>query len=293
MANAEGTAGSVLKTAAPLLNFVPYVGPLISAGASIGGGLLEQDAAKKQQEQAARAREAALKTPVQQIRPEFIQKQNMDKMLALSGLPAYDQYVAQTDADVAKNARAIRESSGSGAQTLAAISAATGLANEAKQKLQMTDANARLTALKSLGDTTWNIGEKQRSLEDIRDRMKAEGLQGATALENAATFNKINAAKGIIGGISQGVNQLGANAMMVSDNAQKNDFQQQYLNYLMGLGTNSPVTQSTPNVAAPQVYNYGLGNMDAAVPNVTAPALNTGVPTVNVPDINSFWGSTW
>lgn len=256
MADGYSTAGAVLKTASPILSAIPYVGPIISGIASIGGGLLEQQGAKKQAEQAERMRKDALNTEKQPLRSEFIQKQNMDKMLALQGLPGFNQYNQLVDDATASSMRAIRESSGSGAQTLAAISAANGLANENKMKLMLQNAAAQQNNIKALGDTTWNIGEKQRGLEDIRDTQRAQGLQSAAAMENAATFNKLNATKGIIGGISGAASQIGNNALMVSEADKNRELQAA----LYGSWANGGAMPNTAVSAAPYGATTGLLN---------------------------------
>jgi len=278
MADGYSTAGAVLKTASPILSAIPYVGPIISGIASIGGGLLEQQGAKKQAEQAERMRKDALNTEKQPLRSEFIQKQNMDKMLALQGLPGFNQYNQLVDDATASSMRAIRESSGSGAQTLAAISAANGLANENKMKLMLQNAAAQQNNIKALGDTTWNIGEKQRGLEDIRDTQRAQGLQSAAAMENAATFNKLNATKGIIGGISGAASQIGNNALMVSEADKNRELQDNYLKYLQGLGG------SVPNPAV-STAPYGSAN-------TTSPTLNPMDYETQLGANNNSW-NTW
>lgn len=279
-------ASGIVKTVGGLGSAIPFVGGAIGAIGSVIGGVLEQNEAKKQAEQAEKMRRDALNQQKQGIRPEFLQKQKMDTMLALAGLPNYNLYGQEIDYNTASNLRSIRESSPGGAATLAAISAANGLAAENKRKLQMSNAEARLAGLKQVSNTTWDIGEKQRGLEDIRDQMKREGLSSAAAMENAATFNKVNSIKQMVGGITTGANQLSTNAITMNDQAQKNALQEQYLKYLQGLGGN---LNATPNTAIPQPFNFSTTGLPAN--NPTAPLANTST-SLNLP-VNSFWGSNW
>lgn len=265
-----------MQTVSPALSAIPFVGGALSGLASFGGGLLEQQGAKQQAEQAKREREAALRTQKQALRPEFIQKRNMDTMMALSGLAGYNEANALLDANVANQARAIRESSGSGAQTLAAISAANAIGNENKMKLSAQNMAAKQAGLQRLGETVWGIGEKQRQLEDIRDMQKQQGLQAANALEKAATFNRVNAAKQMMGAISGGVNQIGTTALMQDEAAQNRAL----IQALMG---NQP---QQPNPAVPNWMNVQTGSQNLP----TAPNMQTG-NTLNLP-ANSFWGNT-
>lgn len=212
MADALGTTGTVLSTAAPLLNAVPYVGPILSAAATIGGGIMQTSAAKKQAAQAAKVRDEALRTGKQPLRPEFAQRLRMDKMLAQAGLAGLPLYQEKLDERLSNSVRSVREQSNSGAGTLAAVSALTGAENDQLRELMIQDAAVKQELQKRVGDTNWDIGVKERGLEDIRDAQKREGLTAAAALENAATYNKQQGIKSILGAVGTAATGLTANA---------------------------------------------------------------------------------
>ena len=173
---AEGTAGNVIGAVSPALSAIPYVGTILSAAGGIASGLLKQSAAKKQAEQAERMRKEALATQKQKIRPEFAEKQRLEKMSYLAGLPALEQSKKTLEENTASNLRAIREYSPNGAATLAAISAGLSAQGAASNKLSIENAQYKAGQLDKIGSTSWAIGEKQRQLEDIRDKQMATGL---------------------------------------------------------------------------------------------------------------------
>jgi len=190
-------------------SIVPAV---ISGVTAAAGGISKAIAAKKQKEQAEKIRKDALNTKVQPLNPEFLAKKRMDNMAYLSGLPGYGLAKENIDEQAATNLRAIRENSPTGAATVSAISSALQLGNKANRELDINNAEFRAKKLSDVGNTEWAIGEKQRQLEDIRDQTKREGLTAASAMENAATANKMNAANTITGAISSTATSLGKTA---------------------------------------------------------------------------------
>jgi len=280
MADGAGTAGTALKTISPMLGAIPVFGQVASMATGLIGGALEAGAAQRQAAQAEKARKEALQTQTQALRPEFTQKLRADQMAALSGLPNYDQALANIQANTANQVRTIRESSPTGESTLAAISAALGKENEATRATDALDAQYRADLNKDVRNTMWSIGKEGRYLEDIRDQQKREGLSAAAALENAATYNKQNAANKILGSI-------GSTAAGLANNYQQQQNQSNYLNLLnsiYGGGNNSSLP---PLIFAP-ASNATYGNN--AVSNVTAPSTTTQTPINLAP--NSFWATS-
>jgi len=203
------TSGGVLKTTTGALGAIPIVGPILSAVGGIAGGVMQGVAANKQRQQAEQIRKAALMAQKAGLRPEYAAKLRLDQMLASSDQPGLDQYKKSQEQMLATHLRTIREASPNGAATVAAISAA--LANENQDMNRILAGNEAYKAGKmaDVGNTLWNVGDKQRYLEDLRDQEKARGLTAASAFENAATANKMNAANTIIGSLtSAGSNMM-------------------------------------------------------------------------------------
>lgn len=212
MANPYGTASTVLKTASPMLSSLPYVGPILSMGAGIAGGLLEQKAAQDQASQAAKTRNEALRLKPEPVNKYFMQKYRADQAAALGGLPGYGLAKGAIEGDIATGLRAAKESGASGAQTLALTSALIGKGNQSLNELSMQDAAFRAGLQKDARQDLEMLGGEANRQQDIRDKWKLYGLQGASALENAATYNKMNALNKIFGSVASTATALGASA---------------------------------------------------------------------------------
>lgn len=210
--NESSTAGSVISGISPALSAIPYVGSILSMLGTTVGGALQQRGAQQQAEQAAKARKAALNKGVDAMRPEYLKKLQMDKMNALSDVAGIDFAKKQLEAQTANQLRAIRESSPSGTATVNAISAALGQRNSDEQKLAVQNLEHKQKALGQVSSDLEMLGNKGMALEERRDQWKREGLQAASALENAATANKMTAASTIIGGLTSGLSSIGKTA---------------------------------------------------------------------------------
>lgn len=201
MADTEDDIGTGIQSVAPFLNAIPIGGPILSAIAAAGGGLLKTDAAKKQAQRAAQLRNQQV--PVQTLRPEYKRKLSLDEMAAIQTVPGYNQATQQLDAGTAQNIRAIADRSPSGAATLSAIGNALYQKNQGIEKLQAANESYRTGAMKTVSDDLSTIGDKQRDLEVQQHSDKALLNAGATNLENASTANKL-------GGIHDIINSVGA-----------------------------------------------------------------------------------
>lgn len=210
--NESSTVGSVISGISPALSAIPYVGSILSMLGTTVGGALQQRGAQQQAEQAAKARKAALNKGVDAMRPEYLKKLQMDKMNALSDVAGIDFAKKQLEAQTANQLRAIRESSPSGTATVNAISAALGQRNSDEQKLAVQNLEHKQKALGQVSSDLEMLGNKGMALEERRDQWKREGLQAASALENAATANKMTAASTIIGGLTSGLSSIGKTA---------------------------------------------------------------------------------
>ena len=279
----EGGFGTGLKTAAPLLSAVPYVGPILSMGAGIAGGLLEQSAAKKQQEQAAKAREEALGLKPANIQGEFYQKFRADKAAELAGLPGKQLWQNMLDQRLAGDVRSIRESAPTGAAALAAASAAMGRQSSDLNTLAIKDAEFKAMQAKDTRNTLWDLGLQKNRQEDIRNVRQREGLTAASALENAATYNKQNAINKILGTVGGTASAIASNV----DSQGKDEKWMQFLMELYGNGNQSAGSSYT-NINAPDTFNVMTGSQGLP----TADTLTGGLPEGNFTN-NSLWSSTF
>ena len=263
--NIEGGVGTGLKTVSPILNAVPFVGGILSGVGTAVGGLLESDAAKRQALQAERVRQQALRTKAQQLQPEFLQKLKMDEMAALGGIPGLDIHKQALEAQNADTARAIRESSPNGAATLAAMAATNGLENQSLNELMAKNEAYKAGALKDVGETVKGIGGEKQSLQDKADAVKARGLQAASALEAASTYNKQNAINKMLGAATSTIGSLTKNADGDSEDAA---LKKLLAEYLMKQKTGETNPQSNfGGLLNSDVYN--LQNSDINMPDLS------------------------
>jgi len=262
MADGLGTAGGIIQGVAPVLNAVPVVGSVLSMAASMGGGLMQSAAAKKQAEQAANARKQAAGLQPRNIQSEYYKKLRADQMAALSGMAGLELGQQKLDAATAANLRAIKESSASGAQTVAALSAAIGQQNAAQNDLTATDLRYKADMRSQVGKDLEMIGSKKDVQQGITDQKQRDILQQAAALENAATFNKQQGLNTVLGSISSTATSL---ANMPAEQ-QKRAQQQAYLNWLIKQGNNVNLPATTgfeymptaPSVAQGQEIQLGI-----------------------------------
>lgn len=223
MADGEGTAGTVIKDVSPALGLIPIAGPILSTAASIGGGLLQADSASKQADEAKRIRANALATPKENLRPEYLASLHMARMKALSGLPGIETDKGDLAQQLADQIRYIRMAAPGGNAALSAMGRASANNSASLRGLQAKDAEFRSNALTDVGNTLWNTGDKQRDLEVAQRVQRNQGLTAASAMENAAQFNKQRGIDTILGGIAKGGNQIFDNIMKTngqSDNSQ-------------------------------------------------------------------------
>lgn len=265
MADGEATAGSVIKSVSPALSAIPFVGSALSAIGTFAGGMLEQDAAKKQAAQAEKIRQEALRTKAQQLQPEFLQKLKMDEMAALGGIPGLDLHKQALEAKNADTARAIRESSPNGAATLAAMAATKGLENQSLSELMAKNEAYKAGALKDVGETVKGIGGEKQSLQDKADIVKRQGLQAASAFDAASTYNKQNAINKMLGAATSTVGSLTKNIDANSEDAALRKLLQEYL---MKQKTETPNAESNfGGLLNSDIYN--LQNSDFKSPDLS------------------------
>lgn len=232
----QKTAGTVIKTVAPLLSAIPYVGPFVSLAAGIGGGLLEADAAKKQAEQGANERNQADNLMKAPARPEFRQKYNAEQALALGDAPGLEQYKEWLEGNMAAHIRTIKENSPNGASAANAISLLLGQTDQATNQLGADNIKYKASKTETALNDLWNTGLQEHGLEQERDAKKASMYQQANALETASTANKQTAVNTITGLVSSTATSLFNN--IGRDN--KDAMWQSYLQQIYGDGVSTP-----------------------------------------------------
>lgn len=205
MADGLNTAGDILNTGAGIAGMIPGYGTAISAALGVVGGFMKKGAAAEQASRAAELRQQANSVQKMPLRQEYLKSLKAQQMAALYGLPQYNQRVQQIDTGIANNIRAIKESSPSGAATLATISAVLNNANAAKNNLAIQDADMQMRKQQQVANTIWNTGDKQMDLVGLQRQDRAALNQGAMNLENAATANKIGAIDEILASVAGGV----------------------------------------------------------------------------------------
>lgn len=243
--------------ATDFLSSIPIIGGIASAISTGIGGAIEMSEAEKQRKQAEKVRQAALATRAQQIQPEFLQKLKMDEIAAATGLPGLEQEKSALDTNAMNTARAIRETSPNGAATLAAIAASKGLENQSLSDLLAKNEQYRAGAMKEVGNTLQGIGGEKQSLQDKADAVKRAGLQAASGLEAAATYNKMNALNKIFGGVSSTASFLGKN---VGGNVNLQKLIQQYLSQqdTSSLGANAALAGANTGSDTTQYSDLGV-----------------------------------
>lgn len=199
-----------LKASSGLLNMVPYVGPVLSMAANFAGGALEAKAAQDQKAQAEKARKEALGLKPEKISKYYTDKLKADKAAALAGLPGYELAKSAIDTNIATGIRGAMEGGASGAQRLALISALSTKGNQALNDLSIKDATFKAGLQKDVRDTMADLGDEEYKQQLIRDKWKEMGLEGASALENASTYNKVNALNKILGSAATTISALGS-----------------------------------------------------------------------------------
>jgi hypothetical protein len=234
---------------------IPMVGPVISMAGGIAGGILEKNEAEDQAAQAEKVRKEALGLKPDKLNKEFYQKLRKDQMSELAGLPGKQLWQQMLEQKTANDMRSIRESSPNGAAALASASAALGQENQALNTLAIKDSEFRQDAANTVGNDLWNLGLQKRGNEDRRDQWKREGLQAASALENAATANRMGGANKIIGSIGSTATALSSNAQGQSNNQQWMDFLKDYYMKNGQLPTSSTVG-SGDTLQANNIWNY-------------------------------------
>lgn len=208
MADGLGTASSVLKGAGGIASMIPGYGTMIGAGLSTVGGILDMVDAQKQKEEAQKIQQKAEQVKKQPLEKEYLAALRAKKMMALSGLPQYEQAKENLDLDAANALKSIEESSPYGGSVVSAINAVLNKGSQQKRAIDVEQAKAKLGLKKDVIDTLWGVGGQQRELtKEQRSRQEALYSQ-AQDLMAAATANKQIGREKAIGAGIQGIGGL-------------------------------------------------------------------------------------
>lgn len=263
-------ASGIVKGVSGMAGAIPIAGPIISGLGGIIGGVLEGQEAEKQKQQAEKARKDALNLKPENIDPIFQQKLRADKAAELAGLPGKLLWQNMLDQRTANDLRAIRDSSPNGAAALASASAAMGRNSQDLNTLAIKDAEFRAGQAKETRDTLWDVGLQKNRQEDIRNVRREQGLTAASALENAATYNKMNAINKILGTVGGTASAISANA----DANNKDAKWQQFLLELYGKGGAGKTDETSSGFSSFTDYSSGatLPNSDNAFAPINYPS---------------------
>lgn len=207
-AQGEQTAGSVVKGVSPMLGMIPYVGPLLSMGGSMLGGYLEQDAAKKQTEQAANLRKQANAMMPNKIQSEYGAKYRGDMAAALAGMPGIDMYKQFLADNMATHMRGIALNSPNGGAAVNAMSLALGQENAAVNKLGLSSAEYSANKMDEALKDILDIGGKKDKQQEILDEKKKLMFSQANNLEASGLSNKMGGINKMIGGVTSTISEL-------------------------------------------------------------------------------------
>jgi len=225
-------------------NIAGGIGAAVTTVAGIVEGAMKMKEAKAQAKKAEALRKSAKFVAKEQLRPEYKQVQDAQTIASTYGLNDRNRYEQNIDSQVANLNRDAVAVGSSGGASLAALSGAYGKSLGAYNDLAMKDSEVRQGKLNNLYQTTWNIGDEQRKLELEQLRKKENILAAASALDSAATANRINAHETAAGATMQGAAMYAGSAMPT-----KNKTEQQQ----------APQTQQVSQGSyrsAPQQNNY-------------------------------------
>ncbi len=267
-----------------LMNIAGGIGAIVTTVAGVVEASQKMKEAKAQAKKAEDLRRSAKYVAKENLRPEFKQVQDAQTIASTYGLNNRNRYEQSIDNQVANMNRDATAIGSSGGASLAALSGAYNKGLDAYNNLAMKDSEIQQGKLNQLYQTTWNVGDEQRKLEQEQTRKKENILAQAAALDAAATANRMNAHETAAGATMQGAAMYAGSAMPT-----KNQSQVQQQTYQMPVNSNTQIPQQ-------QVQNQGNFNKVEQLPMATNYRTqdNTyyGGNTINTkPNNYSTWGS--
>lgn len=213
MAGMGGGSGGGGGGMGGLMNIAGGIGATVTTVAGIVEASQKMKEAKAQAKKAEDLRRSANYVAKEMLRPEFKQVQDAQTIASTYGLNNRNRYEQNIDSQVANMNRDATAVGSSGGASLAALSGAYNKGLGAYNDLAMKDSEIQQGKMNQLYQTTWNIGDEQRKLEQEQTRKKENILAQAAALDAAATANRINAHETAAGATMQGAAMYAGSAM--------------------------------------------------------------------------------
>ena len=196
-----------------LANIAGGIGAVVTTVAGVVEASQKMKEAKAQAKKAEDLRRSANYVAKEMLRPEFKQVQDAQTIASTYGLNNRNRYEQNIDSQVANMNRDATAVGSSGGASLAALSGAYNKGLGAYNDLAMKDSEIQQGKMNQLYQTTWNIGDEQRKLEQEQTRKKETILAQAAALDAAATANRMNAHETAAGATMQGAAMYAGSAM--------------------------------------------------------------------------------
>jgi len=196
-----------------MANIAGGIGAVVTTVAGVVEASQKMKEAKAQAKKAKDLRRSANYVAKEMLRPEFKQVQDAQTIASTYGLNNRNRYEQNIDSQVANMNRDATAVGSSGGASLAALSGAYNKGLGAYNDLAMKDSEIQQGKMNQLYQTTWNIGDEQRKLEQEQTRKKENILAQAAALDAAATANRMNAHETAAGATMQGAAMYAGSAM--------------------------------------------------------------------------------
>jgi len=196
-----------------MANIAGGIGAVVTTVAGVVEASQKMKEAKAQAKKAEDLRRSANYVAKEMLRPEFKQVQDAQTIASTYGLNNRNRYEQNIDSQVANMNRDATAVGSSGGASLAALSGAYNKGLGAYNDLAMKDSEIQQGKMNQLYQTTWNIGDEQRKLEQEQTRKKENILAQAAALDAAATANRMNAHETAAGATMQGAAMYAGSAM--------------------------------------------------------------------------------
>lgn len=196
-----------------IANLAGGIGATVTTVAGVVEASQKMKEAKAQAKKAEDLRRSANYVAKEMLRPEFKQVQDAQTIASTYGLNNRNRYEQNIDSQVANMNRDATAVGSSGGASLAALSGAYNKGLGAYNDLAMKDSEIQQGKMNQLYQTTWNIGDEQRKLEQEQTRKKENILAQAAALDAAATANRVNAYETAAGATMQGAAMYAGSAM--------------------------------------------------------------------------------
>jgi len=213
MAGMGGGSGGGGGGMGGLMNAAGGIGAVVTTVAGVVEASQKMKEAKAQAKKAEDLRRSANYVAKEMLRPEFKQVQDAQTIASTYGLNNRNRYEQNIDSQVANMNRDATAVGSSGGASLAALSGAYNKGLGAYNDLAMKDSEIQQGKMNQLYQTTWNIGDEQRKLEQEQTRKKETILAQAAALDAAATANRMNAHETAAGATMQGAAMYAGSAM--------------------------------------------------------------------------------